>query len=176
MTILADAGVPMLFVQYPMMVGALIPVIIAEYFVARRMLSVTPRSAFKGVAVANVASTLFGFPLLWILLLVLDLCVGGGGAHGLGTTWSRVYSVTVQSPWLIPYESDLHWMIPAAGLFLLLPAFFASVYLERWICRKQWKEQSAADLRKFSWTAHFISYPVLLVIALAYYRAASMHG
>jgi hypothetical protein len=176
MTIFADAGVPMLFVEYPMMLFALIPVILAEFFVARKILSITPGNAFKGVAVANIVSTLFGFPLLWILLFLLELCVGGGGARGLGTPWTRVYAVTIQAPWLIPYESDLYWMVPAAGLFLLLPAFFASVYLECRICRKFWKDQRTTDVRRFSWIAHFVSYPVLLAIALAYYRLISHHG
>jgi hypothetical protein len=175
-TILADAGLPMLFIDLPAMLCALVPVIIAEFLVARNVLGVRPGKAFEGVAIANLVSTLFGFPLLWILLVVLDFCLGGGGAHGLGTLWGRVYAVTVQAPWLIPYESDFYWMVPIAGLYLLVPAFFVSVFLERWICRKIWKDQKAEDVRKFSWKAHFVSYSVLLVVSVFYYRLISKHG
>jgi hypothetical protein len=176
MTILADAGVPMLFVEFPAMLFALVPVIAAEFLVAKKYLSVTPKSTLKGIVVANLVSTIFGFPLLWILLVVAELSFGGGGAHGLATLSQRIYAVTVQAPWLIPYESDLSWMIPVAGLYLLVPAFFVSVFLERWVCQKLWKNQNPEELRKFSWIAHIVSYPVLLILSLIYFHAISKHG
>jgi hypothetical protein len=176
MNILADAGVPMIFFQLPAMLCGLLPVILAEFFVARKMLIVPPTSAFKGVAVANLISTIIGFPLLWILLVVVELCVGGGGAHGLQTIWGRVYAVTVQAPWLIPYESDLKWMIPLAALYLLVPAFFVSVYLERWIYRKFWRDEDRKNIRSFSWVAHYVSYFVLLIVASIYYGIILRRG
>jgi hypothetical protein len=176
MAILADAGVPMLFVEYPAMLCGLIPVILVEFVVARKMLKVAPASAFKGVAIANLISTVIGFPLLWILLVLVELSVGGGSGHGLRTFWSRVYAVTVQAPWLIPYESELKWMIPLAFLYLMIPAFFTSVFLERWIWRKYWQGQDCSNLRRFSWVAHVVSYAVLLVAAALVYVSNPRHG
>jgi hypothetical protein len=176
MTILADAGVPMIFLEYPAMLCGLLPVILAEFLVARRMLQLSRREALKGVAAANLLSTIVGFPLLWVLLVVMELCVGGGGAHGLSTIWSRIYAVTVQAPWLIPYESDLKWMIPLAALYLLVPAFFASVYLERWICFRFWRGQDRNGIRRFSWVAHYVSYSVLIVVASIYYGIILRRG
>jgi hypothetical protein len=176
MAILADAGLPMIFLELPAMLLGLIPVVVAEYVVARKMLNLTPMSASKALVAANLASTLVGFPLVWGLLLAVQLGVGGGSAYGLRTFWTRAYAVTVQAPWLIPYEQDLKWMIPIAALYLLIPAFFASVYVERWICLRFWPDQERARIRRFSWIAHFVSYAVLIVLAAIYYGTVFKRG
>jgi hypothetical protein len=167
--ILADAGVPMLFLEFPAMLYALVPVIVVEILVARKIMKIEPRRSIKAIVTANLASTVLGFPLLWFLLVVIQMLTGGGSAHGLQSFWTRVYAVTVQAPWLIPYDADLKWMIPVAAAFLLIPAFFVSVYLERWICKMFWRDQEKGEIRRFSWIAHFASYAVLIAIAAIYY-------
>ena len=167
--ILADAGVPMIFLEFPAMLFALVPVIAVEILVARKVLKLAPRQSFKAIVTANLASTVLGFPLLWFLLVVIQMLSGGGSAYGLQSFWTRVYAVTVQAPWLIPYEQDMKWMIPAAAAYLLIPAFFASVFIERRICRGFWRDQEKDQVRRFSWVAHFASYAALLVVAANYY-------
>ncbi len=51
--------------------------------------------------------TLVGIPAVWVHLVVPEL-VGGGWALGIDSFWRRVWAVTVQAAWLIPYESELH--------------------------------------------------------------------
>jgi hypothetical protein len=167
--VLANAGLSMLRVQFPAMLCALVPVIMVEIMVARRMLRLDTARAAAAVVPANLVSTVLGFPLLWLLLLVIQILVGGGTARGLSSFWSRLYSVTVQAPWLIPYGHDLNWMVPVASVYLLIPAFFASVFIERWICSLIWRDQAKSRLRRFSWRAHFVSYAVLLWGVAIYY-------
>jgi hypothetical protein len=57
-TLLADAGVPMIFVQWPLMTCALLPVIAIEALVVRKRLSLSYGRAFGGAAKASAASTL----------------------------------------------------------------------------------------------------------------------
>lgn len=166
----------MVFLEVPAMLVGLIPVIVAEVIVARKMLDLDPKRSLKALVIANLASTLLGFPLVWGLLLLVQLCVGGGSAYGLRTFWTRAYAVTVQAPWLIPYEQDLKWMVPIAALYLLIPAFFASVYLERWICLRFWRNLEKAKIRRFSWIAHIVSYSVLLLVASIYYGTVFRRG
>lgn len=166
----------MVFLEFPAMLYALVPVIAVEMLVARRMLKIEPRRSMKAIVTANLASTVLGFPLLWLLLVAIQMLTGGGSAHGLRSFWTRVYAVTVQAPWLIPYEADLKWMIPVAAAYLLIPAFFASVFIERWICRWFWRDQERDQLRRFSWSAHFASYAVLLVVAAIYYGIILRRG
>jgi len=173
--ILADAGVPMIFLQVPAMLLALIPVIAVEVYVARKMLKVSTGQNIKAVTIANIVSTLAGFPLAWILLVVVEILLGGGSAYGLDTFWKRVYAVTVQAPWLIPYDKGLNWMIPTAMAYLLIPAFFVSVFVERRICSFFWRDQEKERIRKFSWVAHFASYTVLIIVAAIYYWITGFH-
>lgn len=174
--IFANAGVPMLFLQLPAMLWALLPVILIEILVAQAMLKLSFAKAGKALVTANLATTLVGFPLVWILLVGMELALGGGRAYGLMTFWTRAYAVTVQAPWLIPYEDDLHWMIPVAATYLLIPAFFASVFIERWICTAFWPEQEENQIRRFSWHAHLWSYIALILVSGVYYGTIIKQG
>ena len=170
----------MLFLEFPAMLYALVPVIAVEILVARKIMRIEPRRSMKAIVTANLASTLLGFPLLWMLLVGIELLIallsGSGSALGLQSFWARVYAVTVQAPWLIPYEEDLKWMIPVAAAYLLIPAFFVSVFVERWICHLFWRDQEKDQIRKFSWEAHFASYAVLLIVAAIYYGIILKRG
>ena len=68
---LADTGVPMIFVQWPLMICALIPVIAIEALVMRKRLVLTYARAFAGAAKALV-STLVGVPLAWAIMLAVE--------------------------------------------------------------------------------------------------------
>src|SRR5437764_1298645 len=72
---LADVGIPMIFVQWPMMIGALIPVIIIEALLIRRWVELSYRDAFSGVTKANLLSTLAGIPLAWLAMFALEVLV-----------------------------------------------------------------------------------------------------
>ena len=52
-----------------------------------------------------------------------DCIPDGGSAMGMDSPVKLLAAVTVQAAWLIPYESHLHWMIPAAATTLLIPSF-----------------------------------------------------
>lgn len=159
----ANAGVPMLLLVWPASWVLFIPIVAIEAWIARRIVAMTIGRSVLATAVANAASTLAGIPLVWALLVLIELLASGGGeALGMSSFWLRVYAVTVQAAWLIPYESDLHWMVPTAAIVLLVPFFFASVFVERlvfrWFCRAQ-----PELARRWSWVANGVSYGFLLV-------------
>jgi hypothetical protein len=164
----ANAGVPMLFLHIPAILISLIPIIAIELHVARRVLGRPIKASVVPISVANIASMLFGFPMLWLAALLFQMLIGGGSSHGLQTWWQKVYAVTVQAPWLIPYESDLYWMVPFAGFVMLIPAFFVSVWLERLVLERFWKQEPKSALKKFSLRAHCASYVVLVLLWLGY--------
>jgi len=167
--ILANAGVPMIFVTLPAMIYLIVPVIVIEFLAGRRLLT-EERSKTKwiGLTVANLASTFLGWPLAWLVLVVLQMTTGGGGAHGLDSPLGVILSVTQQAPWLIPYEDDLYWMIPIAMAVLLIPFFFVSVFSERLILSFIWRQEEKSAVRRFTWNAHMWSYGFLLVVVIVY--------
>jgi hypothetical protein len=69
----------------------------------------------------------------------------------------RVAAVTVQAPWLIPYEDQFYWMIPAASLFLMLPFFLVSVLTERYVLLSWWPGLDRRNLTRSVWLANVLS-------------------
>lgn len=157
----ANAGVPMIFLAMPALGLSIIPIIIIEAIFLRKKLELAVPRAFKVTTISNLVSTLVGIPLTWLLLVLIQMLAGGGGAFGIDTTLGKVLSVTLQAAWLIPYESDLHWMIPVAGLVLLVPFFFASWWSEYFVSKKMLKEPSAQRVKIAVRNANIITYALL---------------
>ena len=73
----------------------------------------------------------------------------------------RLAAVTVQSAWLIPYETELRWMVPAAGLVLLVPCLLVSIGVEQWRLRRYWPEVAPRRVVGAAVLANIASYLVL---------------
>ena len=161
----ADAGIPMLFIQLPYLAILFLPVIAVESFVTWKRLRISFGQVLSGTVRANFISTFIGFPLAWLALVVLEMFLGGGSAWGLKTPAARLAAVTLQAPWLIPYESELYWMIPAASLVLLIPAFPVSVWVEGRCLRRRWTTIDGKRLWQTVWLANAVSYAILFTLA-----------
>ena len=143
MPILANIGVPMIFIQWPLMVSALVPVILVEAMLIRRWVSLSTRDAFIGIAKGNVFSTLVGVPLAWLAMFALEFVVMlPAGLAAEKWKWEfdspvwQVVGFLFSVAWLGPAEGYLHWMVPAAVALLLVPCFYLSVLLERRSCTR----------------------------------------
>jgi len=125
----ADIGVPVVAVFLPAMWLAFIPIVLVEALVLARLLDLSFARVFAPAFLANLASTFIGVPLTWFALAILEL-ICCGTARGLDTLLTRLYAVTVQAPWLIPYEQDLWWMVPCALTVIAIPCLVVSVMIE----------------------------------------------
>ena len=157
----ANAGVPMIFLVMPAFGLSLVPIVLIEAAYLSKQLNLGFRKAIKTTNISNLVSTLVGIPLTWLLLVIIQMLAGGGGGFGLDTTLGRVLSVTLQAPWLIPYESDLHWMIPTAGLVLLVPFFFVSWWSEYLVSRRVLKELQQQSVKVAVRNANIVTYALL---------------
>jgi len=61
---------PMILVEWPAVILALVPVVLIEAAVYHRRLGITYGKALYPAGVANLASTFIGYPLAWILRLI----------------------------------------------------------------------------------------------------------
>jgi hypothetical protein len=163
--VIANMGLPMLFVQLPYLAILLIPVIVIEAMVFCRRLCLPFRASLRGAALANVISTFVGFPLAWLALLGLQFSLGGDRAWGLASPAAKLAAVTLQAPWLIPYESELYWMIPAASLALLVPCLPISVLIEGDLLRRRWAGLGRSQVWGVVRLANGASYGLLLAVA-----------
>ena len=177
LTILANAGLPMLFLAFPFALYLLIPVIGLETWLARNVPHIGAKRRFMDVLAANVFSTLVGWPLAWLVLVLLQIFVIPGGASGYGvqTPLGAIASVTLQAAWLVPYEEDFYWMIPSAATVLMLPAFLVTIPSERLVLRYYWPQVPLNDRRRFVWTANLVSYALLVLAGLLWLCYSVMH-
>jgi len=166
---LANAGVPMLALQLPILAALLVPIIVLEAVVIAKWLQRTWRQGLRLSAVANVVSTLVGIPLTWGVLFGLQIVISGAEGYSLSTLPGRLYSAVVQAPWLLPHPQGLEWLIPAANLVLLPFYFLASVYSERWVLRRSRHALSPGEARLASWLANAASYALLLVGSIVWF-------
>jgi hypothetical protein len=172
MPILANAGLPMIFIYWPLMLCALVPVIILEGLLIRRWVPLALRDAFLGVGKANVFSTLVGVPLAWLAMLALEFAVMlpvGLAAEKWkweldGPVW-LVLGFLFSVAWLAPAEDHLHWMVPGAVVLLLVPCFFLSVALERRTCMRTWAAADPGRVRRGVFAVNLASYALLFVLA-----------
>ena len=78
-------------------------------------------------------------------MVVVQLITGGGRAFGLSTLLGKVLLLLGRRR-LIPYESDLWWMIPVAAAVGLIGVFYFC-FNKFWVVGKYFKDTDRAKQR-----------------------------
>jgi len=173
---LADAGVPMIFLTFPAMLKLLVPIVLIEAWLYRRWVPLPTKAALTSSALANLASTLVGVPLAWGVMLLFQLGILGSilsvsrldrGLDRLNGPLADVVLTLLAPAWLGP--SAKYWMVPLATIVLLVPTYFLSVWIEQLIVRRMVKTSgvncpdfSPAQLGVVVRNANLVSYGVLV--------------
>lgn len=167
MSIMANAGVPMLLWQLPGMVLALVPVVLLETLIAGRHLELGFRERLTGIAVANVWSTFVGVPVAWGVMTMIPSMTGGVVTTDTSAPLLALQVVAMEAAWPDAYEGQLSWLIAAAGIALLIPYYFASVVVERWVLRHRWSSQQRKPIHAAVWRMNAASYLCLALLLIA---------
>jgi hypothetical protein len=170
--LLADAILPSLIWVWPITVVLLLPIILVEAQYARKPLNLMPGQAFRVFAVANIISTIVGFPLATLVANSLQIKVQNH-LHGKPQLnfkqWSRGGDPSNLARGLGQYS---HWpLLAAAGLMFLLCFLISwwveSAYVKWWIRRKT---GSTATLKfptvRAVRNANVLSYAMLAVVSI----------
>jgi hypothetical protein len=140
--LLADVGVPMIFLTFPAMIVLLLPIIALATWLCRTWLSLDTWTTIKSNAVANVASTVVGVPVAWGAMFGFEMAFGQTVSRfprveQMLDKWhspiANIVGALLFSAWLGPSEKNAYWMIPVATLGLLVPTYFLSVWIEMFI-------------------------------------------
>ncbi|MFH0898640.1 MAG: hypothetical protein V1855_03610 [bacterium] len=165
---MADAGVPMLLLTFPAMLIALIPIIVIEAVIISKFLKVGFKKAVGPSSVANILTTIIGFPLSWALLFGLEyLATGGSCGPGFSTIGKSIITVIVESAWICPREQAF-WLIPVAAIICLVVAFFISVFYEYVVLKRYFKQCDKQQIKKTVWITNTVTYALLVVACLIY--------
>ena len=158
----ADIGFPMLAAMWPVAWLTLPPAIVIEAVVARRVLGFSWGRAFRLSTIANLLSTALGVPLTWIVL-GLPLWLIGAVAFTPGadsSPWAIVFVVPLYAFWLPPLDRAHVWVIPAVGILLCVPFYFATTWVEFRIAR--FYVESSPLARRWSRAANAITYALMI--------------
>lgn len=168
----ADAGIPMIAFSFPIMVVLLVFVVLIEAAYFRMKIKTTWKDSLLSLGKANLLTTLLGFPLTWIALVAVEIPLWFLLAKALdrhkhlqellNTTPGRALGVVLSAAWLGPTESK--WPVVAAFLVLLVPAYFASAWIEAKIVSTQNSNENGATARTAVWRANLLSYLFLAVV------------
>lgn len=171
---LADIGIPMIFLQWPLMIAAMIPVILVEAVLIRHWVPLSYRDALIGTAQANLMSTFAGIPLAWLAMFVVEMAVlfpAGMAAEKwhwkFDSPFFQAVGFLAEIAWLAPTDES-YWLAPLAAAFLLIPSFYVSVWLERFVCHRAWPDADPAAIRLGVYRANLASYAVLFILACAW--------
>ena len=164
----ANAGLPMIGIFLPPMWLALLPIVALEAFIIARMVDMPLRPTFIGSAVANVASSVVGVPLVWCLLLFGQIAFMNYG--GLNENKHPLLMAVLGAAWIGPApETGFYWKLPVALMVLAVPFFLLSVVVETPIVRRI-ARIPPAPLRKAVLIANLASYAGLgLLIGIGAY-------
>jgi len=166
----------MIFIEWPAVIVALLPVILIEAAVHRRQFGTAYKKALYPVGLANLASTFLGYPLAWILRLIAQFILSAlfalvmqlaGDSSGASMTSlpSRLAIVLVDSAWLPGDAEGALGMVPLAALIGLAPSFFVSVYAEAWVLGRIMKGEERSKIVASSYRANLASYACLAAFA-----------
>jgi hypothetical protein len=168
--LVADAGIPMIFLTFPAMLILLAPVVLLEALLYKKWLGIKTGKAFIYSTWSNIASLAVGIPVAWLVMFVVEVLF----FEGLGSQIDKlgnspladVISLLVGSAWLGPTPAP--WDIAAACLVMLVPFFLASYGVEYWAVRfmmrhEELSEAALRDVQIAVRNANLVSYTALFV-------------
>jgi hypothetical protein len=159
----------MIAVYWPPAWLAFIPVVLIESVVGLRILRAQFGRVLIGAGVANLFSTLLGIPITWFALALIEL-LAFGSARGFETPLQKLYAVTVQSPWLMPYGEQSPWIVPVAAAVLSIPMYVMSVLTEYIITRFFFRSAPRKRILRWQLIGNACSYVFLIgLLVIVFY-------
>ena len=167
----ANMGLPMIFISWPSMFLALIPVVAIEAIVFIRMLKIDIEKSLSVSFLTNLTSTIVGIPLSWLFLLAIELA---GAFIGVGILKIRswppdvgFWQVPLMAAWLGPITKEYEWMVPVAAACGLVPAYFLSVWIEFGVAKRRLVDfPNKTILYKAVQSANLVSYSLLMGLCI----------
>jgi hypothetical protein len=171
----ADAGIPMIAFSYPIVLLLFLPIVLIEAAYIRSKTMTSWRTTLIVAGKANLVTTLLGFPVAWMLMFLFEMAAGlflsplrDNFPHFdavLGSVPGRVLMGILSSAWLGPTNSKI--AITAAFVFLFVPAFVLSGWIESKMVVADLNPDDFATVKSTVWKANVVSYLFLAVVGAA---------
>ena len=163
---LANMGLPMVAIYLPAAWLALVPIILIEAGYGVWRLGLPIGHALLAQAIANCVSTLIGIPVMWVILALGQVFIGGWLIGVTPEPMLAVVSPLVGAAWLGPGAEETSWMVPLAVAVLTVPFYVMSVVTESLIVALFFRQHSHRLVRQWTVQANAISYAFLVALVL----------
>lgn len=161
----ADAGIPMLPVQYPELLLYVLPVILIEGVYLKHHLNTRMRRTMVAMTVINLITVALGYPLAWVLYKALDwmFVFPPAGTAVFANLWRVPVWISIK---MFPGWAGLHqelWPVLAVWVVLLIPSFLLTGLVKSWLL--EWYDllNYGGNTRAAVWMANRYSYFFLTV-------------
>ena len=163
----ANAGIPMIIPAWMGMAVVLVPVIVLERLVLKRVLAISWLRSLWVTTASNLTSTVVGIPLTWVVLLAVQLLYSSLGIRiDYQVPVQRFLEFLPSSAWIFAGGDDGNWMVPVSMLIVLVGFFFASWAIELRVIKIMQPEQEPLSLRRAVMRANLLSNGLLALILL----------
>ena len=142
-------GYPTMFSIFVFFWMLWLPVILIEAFVAVKTLEIKYLKALWMAGLANIFSKPIMFVVGFFLILLEMLVCGGMPIWKIDTLWKQALAAIIQSPWL-PYENPPIWMLVLATIWVSIPLFLLSIWVE-YAVAKHYTHEKYTDKLLFKW-------------------------
>ncbi|MDO8481184.1 MAG: hypothetical protein Q7S65_05230 [Nanoarchaeota archaeon] len=161
---LADIGIPIVAVNLSWMILLFIPIVLLEAYIVSRYIKAKYTKTLIPVTVANLVTTLLGYPFTWALLFGFEMLMTGGSCGpGFWSIGASIKTFFYELAWMCPWDQNiLNWTYPLTIFVGLVFAFFVSVYIERIILKRFFKDKKK-EVHKAVWISNLASYALLLI-------------
>lgn len=161
----ADAGIPMLPVQYPELLLYILPIITIETVFLQRQLKTRMRRTMIAMCVVNLITVALGYPLAWGMYMILDWMFGFPPVSTpvLTNMWRVPIWIAIK---MFPAWAGLRqevWPVLAVWVVLLIPSFLLTGIVKAWLV--EWYDllHYKGNTRRGVWMANRYSYFFLIV-------------
>jgi hypothetical protein len=163
----ANAGIPMLALAWPAQWLGFIPIVFLEAYLAHRWLAIPMAEALKVTALANALSTVFGVPIAWACMLILEMVVGLGMSSLININ-TEPFSYLL-FPFMVAWiATENVWVVYLAFVILAVPFCYASIVIERYVAARRLPAVPTANTNAWALKANVASYTLLIVTSAIY--------
>ena len=184
--LLANTGIPMVFITIPMMGVALIPIVLIETGVVRWVLKEGWWKTARTMFTANLITTMLGLPISNLIAYLIYLCSSPFLSLDFASTHRTILKAFIANHWfndvyltfskdgslVRPFPREPAWYFAVAVSFAFFINLFISFYLEYRYMKPRFSAPNKLQ-KKASLLANTASYLFLLISAIVLSRFRS---
>lgn len=162
--VLPDVAAPLVSADPRVLAILLAPVVLVEAVVVRRLTRITWRRVLVAGLLANVATTIAGYPIGWLAMQAIRLLTGQDyyGRPLFQLPWDGVFNAGWRAQSM---GGAAGWVVYGVVALLLVPTFLLSVWIET-IVSAPVLGRPVADVRLPIRKANLLSYGLLVLLMI----------